>query len=50
MGSTITVSAVTPQTVGAASEVFSQWSDGGAQTHEVTVGTATTLTATYNAM
>src|SRR4029079_5566737 len=35
VGSDNSVSAPTPQTLGASSYVFSSWSDGGAQTHEI---------------
>ena len=49
-GSTHTVSASSPQSVGATSYTFTGWSDGGARTHEIVAPTApTTLTATYAA-
>ena len=48
IGSTNTVSAVSPQTVGPTSYSFSSWSDGGAQTHVITApATPTTYTATF---
>ncbi|HLL64883.1 MAG TPA: SMP-30/gluconolactonase/LRE family protein [Micromonosporaceae bacterium] len=47
--STNTVSAVTPQTVGADVFTFREWSDGGEQTHVVTApATPTTLTAAFD--
>ncbi|HYN95775.1 MAG TPA: discoidin domain-containing protein, partial [Pilimelia sp.] len=47
-GSANSVSAVTPQTVGGTTYVFSSWSDGGAQTHVITApSTPTTYTATF---
>ena len=47
-GSTNTISAPTPQTLGGVTYAFSTWSDGGAQTHVITAGTTpTTYTATY---
>ncbi|GIG60374.1 hypothetical protein Lfu02_47460 [Longispora fulva] len=50
-GSTTSVGAPTPQTVGGQSYAFRTWSDGGAQTHDVTVGDApTTYTAHYEAI
>ncbi len=50
IGSTNTVSAVSPQTVGPTSYSFSSWSDGGAQTHTITApATPTTYTATFAA-
>jgi plastocyanin len=48
IGSTSTIRAPSPQTVGGTSYEFSAWSDGGAATHDVSTGeTATTLTATF---
>ena len=45
-GGTVTVSAPSPQTLSGGSYAFTRWSDGGARSHNVTVGTsATTLTA-----
>jgi hypothetical protein len=48
-GSTVTVSAPSPQTIGSTNYQFSSWSDGGAETHDVVVSTATTLLAQYTA-
>ncbi|HEX7744930.1 MAG TPA: PQQ-dependent sugar dehydrogenase, partial [Micromonosporaceae bacterium] len=49
-GSTNSVSAPSPQSLGGQTYTFSSWSDGGAQTHIITAPTAaTTYTATYNA-
>jgi glucose/arabinose dehydrogenase/PKD repeat protein len=43
-----TATAVTPQTVGTSLYEFSSWSDGGAQSHEITApATPTTYTATF---
>ena len=48
VGSNNSVSAPSPQTLGASSYSFQSWSDGGAQTHNLTApATATTYTATY---
>jgi hypothetical protein len=48
VGSTNTVSAVSPQKKGPKDYVFNSWSDGGAQTHIITApATATTYTARY---
>jgi hypothetical protein len=46
-GSTITVTAPSPQTLGESQYQFASWSDGGAQTHSVVVPEELTLTATY---
>lgn len=47
-GSTVTVSAPTPQAGGGRVYLFNRWSDGGAQTHVITAPvTPTTYTATY---
>ena len=46
VGSTNTVSAITPQTKGKKSYGFLSWSDGGAQTHTIT---APATNATYTA-
>ncbi|MGC4806178.1 PQQ-dependent sugar dehydrogenase [Micromonospora sp. DT233] len=47
-GSTNTVSAVTPQTVGGRTYDFSSWSDGGGQSHVITApATPTVYTARY---
>jgi PKD repeat protein len=48
IGSTNTISAVTPQTKGSKTYTFSSWSDGGAQTHTITApASATTYTARF---
>ena len=48
VGSTLSVSAATPQTLGTDSYDWASWSDGGARTHTVTVGASNaTLTATF---
>ena len=48
VGSTNTISAVTPQTKGKKSYTFSSWSDSGAQTHTITApATGTTYTARF---
>ncbi|MEA2136290.1 MAG: hypothetical protein QOC68_4199 [Solirubrobacteraceae bacterium] len=50
VGSSNTVTAVSPQTQGISNYVFGSWSDGGAQTHTITApATDTTYRATYNA-
>jgi len=50
IGGTRTVAAPAPQTLGGTSYTFGAWSDGGAQQHNITIGTAdTTLTATMAA-
>jgi hypothetical protein len=50
VGSQNSLSATTPQTLNGTSYAFSSWSDGGAQTHNVTApASATTYTATYGA-
>jgi glucose/arabinose dehydrogenase len=50
VGSTNSVSATSPQTVGSTTYTFSSWSDAGAQTHNIVApATATTYTATFNA-
>jgi glucose/arabinose dehydrogenase len=50
VGSSNSVSAPTPQTVGGASYTFSSWSDGGARAHNVVApATATTYTASFAA-
>ncbi|MFC6022326.1 PKD domain-containing protein [Plantactinospora solaniradicis] len=49
VGSTNTISAPGPQTLGPATYTFEGWSDGGAATHVVTAPTAArTYTATYD--
>lgn len=48
VGSSNTVSAVTPQRKGSKTYTFTSWSDGGAQTHTITAPTtSTTYTARY---
>jgi PKD repeat protein len=48
VGSSNTVSAVSPQTKGKQTYLFSSWSDGGAQTHTITApATAATYTARF---
>ena len=48
VGSTNSISAVTPQTKGKQTYIFSSWSDGGAQTHNITApAAATTYTARF---
>jgi glucose/arabinose dehydrogenase len=46
-GSTNSVSAPSPQTLGGQTYQFVSWSDGGAQTHSVVAGAAATYTATF---
>ena len=47
-GSSNSVSATSPQVVGATTYTFASWSDGGAATHNITAGTSdATLTATF---
>jgi glucose/arabinose dehydrogenase len=49
IGSSISVSAVTPQRIRGKTYTFSSWSDGGAQTHLITAPTSpATFTATFN--
>ena len=49
VGAQTTISAVTPQTIGATTHTFSSWSDGGAQTHTITAGSLPqTFTATFS--
>jgi glucose/arabinose dehydrogenase len=48
-GSTNTISAPAPQTLGGTSYGFSHWSDGGAQTHSITTAASATYVATYTA-
>jgi glucose/arabinose dehydrogenase len=48
VGSSNSISAPTPQTAGRWSYTFTSWSDGGAQTHNITApSTSTTYTAKY---
>jgi PKD repeat protein len=50
IGSTHSISAPTPQTLGGTTYTFSSWSDAGAATHNITApATDTTYTATYTA-
>ena len=50
IGGTRTIAVPAPQTLNGTSYTFGTWSDGGAQQHNITVGTAdTTLTATMAA-
>ena len=46
-GSTNSISAPTPQTLGATDYVFGSWSDGGAVAHNIVANAAATYTATY---
>jgi hypothetical protein len=46
-GSKHSISAISPQTKAKKSWLFKAWSDGGAQSHDVTVHSSTTYTATY---
>lgn len=49
IGSSNTVSAVSPQIAGQTSYTFQSWSDGGAQTHTITApATASNYTATFS--
>jgi uncharacterized repeat protein (TIGR01451 family) len=48
-GSTNSVSAPSPQTVGGTPYTFASWSDGGAATHNIVASTSATYTATYQA-
>jgi hypothetical protein len=48
VGSNNTISAISPQSLGQTTYAFRFWSDGRAQTHNITApATATTYTATY---
>jgi glucose/arabinose dehydrogenase len=50
VGSSNSITAPSPQTLGATSYQFGSWSDGGAQTHNIVAGaTPTTYTASYSA-
>jgi glucose/arabinose dehydrogenase len=50
VGSTVSVSAPSPQTLNGAQHVWERWSDGGARTHDFAVGAVdTTLTAIFGA-
>jgi glucose/arabinose dehydrogenase/PKD repeat protein len=49
-GYTLNVNAPSPQTLSGSSYVFSSWSDGGAQSHDIVTGaTLSTYTATFTA-
>ncbi|CAN5771354.1 PQQ-dependent sugar dehydrogenase [soil metagenome] len=49
VGGSLTVDVVSPQSLSGTSYTFSSWSDGGAQTHTITVPTTdTTLTASFS--
>jgi hypothetical protein len=49
VGSNNFISAPSQQTLGGVTYVFSSWSDGGAQNHDITAGAQpSTYTATYN--
>ena len=47
VGSTLSVSAPSPQASGGTAYEYASWSDGGAQTHTIVASTPTTYTATY---
>ena len=49
-GSTNSVSAPTPQTLGGTDYVWASWSDGGAQSHNIVANAAATYTAAYQAV
>jgi hypothetical protein len=50
VGSTVTISAPSPQTKGSKSYTFQSWSDGGAQAHTIVAPSqATTYTARFRA-
>ena len=49
VGSSNSVTATSPQTLGAQTYAFASWSDGGAQSHQIVApATNTTYTATYS--
>ena len=48
-GSTLSVSAPSPQTLDSTNYAFNSWSDGGARSHSIVVAAPVTLTATYQA-
>jgi uncharacterized repeat protein (TIGR01451 family) len=48
-GSTNSVSAPSPQTLGGTTYTFASWSDGGAAAHNIVASAAATYTATYQA-
>jgi len=47
LGSSNSISAPSPQTLGGTTYQFAAWSDGGAQTHNIVAGGPTTYTATF---
>jgi hypothetical protein len=47
-GTTHTIGTTSPQTVGSTRYVWTSWSDGGAQTHSITVTGPNTYTANFN--
>jgi PKD repeat protein len=47
IGSNNSLSASSPQTLGGTSYEFDSWSDGGAQSHNITANASVTYTATY---
>jgi glucose/arabinose dehydrogenase/PKD repeat protein len=47
MGSTLSVSALSPQAIGGTAYEYVSWSDGGAQTHNIVANASGTYTATY---
>ena len=49
-GSTNSISAPSPQTLGGTSYGFVSWSDGGAATHNIVANASATYTATYQAV
>jgi glucose/arabinose dehydrogenase len=49
LGSRNTISAPSPQTLGGTSYTFRSWSDGGAQSHDITASGNASYTATYGA-
>jgi uncharacterized repeat protein (TIGR01451 family) len=49
-GSTNSISAPSPQTLGATSYEWQSWSDGGAATHNIVANASATYTATYQAV
>ena len=51
VGSTLTISAPSPQTIGLSAYIWMSWSDGGAQTHNIVAGTSpATYIATFMAV
>jgi glucose/arabinose dehydrogenase len=47
VGSTLSVSAPSPQAIGGTPYEYASWSDGGAQTHTIVANTPATYSATY---